>query len=176
MLSIVVIAGLISSRLEKIQMSKEPDSTFSEQGEKQDLETAETNTQVQSDKSFHEKVDEFQNGEREKNPWNEIPKWKLFGGIGGGVLAIILSILFSLSGNPGWGLIFLSLPIVAPLVLTEGGREFLKTVQEEIQDGNQVQQNSTQSKPKRICSDCGWQNPQENSYCHDCGSELGNSG
>jgi hypothetical protein len=24
----------------------------------------------------------------------------------------------------------------------------------------------------RVCSECGWQNPAQNAYCHDCGSQL----
>jgi len=190
MLSIVAIAGSISPPLEKIKMSDGDEKSFSErvedireqrrnpnqtEPEKADLEEKERKGIEESDKSFGQKIEEFQNGEREENPWGEVPKWKVFGGIIGIVLSLVLSIIFSLNGNPGWGMIFLSLPIIGPLVLTESGREFLKTVQEEMNDKNQVQQKSTQSKPKRICSDCGWQNPQENSYCHDCGSELGNS-
>jgi len=162
-----------SERVEDIrEQRRNPNQT---EPEKADLEEKERKGIEESDKSFGQKIEEFQNGEREENPWGEVPKWKVFGGIIGIVLSLVLSIIFSLNGNPGWGMIFLSLPIIGPLVLTESGREFLKTVQEEMNDKNQVQQKSTQSKPKRICSDCGWQNPQENSYCHDCGSELGNS-
>lgn len=191
MLSIVVIVGSVSPRLEKVKMSDGDEKSFSEQvedirerrqnlnqteSERTDSEEKEKKEIGESDKSFTQKIEKFQNGEREENPWEEVPKWKAFGGIIGIILAVVLSIMFSLSGNPALGAIFLSLPIIVPLVLTESGREFLRTVQEEMNDKNQVQQKSTQSKPKRICSDCGWQNPQENSYCHDCGSELGNSG
>lgn len=37
------------------------------------------------------------------------------------------------------------------------------------------QQSQTSSSPdsKRICPSCGWRNPDENNYCHDCGEELG---
>lgn len=162
-------------------MSDKSNSDFSDWAEEQtqDSETVEAKEREQSDKSFHEKITEFQNDEREKNPWEEIPDWKLYGGIIGGSLSVVLSYYFIFTGHPGWGAIFLSLPIIVPLVLTEGGREFLKTVQEEMQEGmeegNQAQQSSAQSKPKRICSECGWQNPQENTFCHDCGSKLGKS-
>lgn len=139
-------------------------------------ETVNTEKIENSDKTLHEKLTEFQNGEREENPRGEVPKKKVFGIIIGGVLGSILSISLLLSGHTGWGLILLSLPIIVPLVLTENGREFMKLVHEEIQEGNQSQKKTTRSKPKRICSSCGWQNPQENSFCHDCGSELGKSG
>jgi len=157
-------------------MSDESGPVLNEQTQKQDSGASETNNQPQSDKPTHQKVSDYQRSEGNKRPRDDIPNWKLYGGIGGGVLAIILSMVFFSSGNTGLGLIFLSLPIIGPLVLTEGGREILKEMQEEMEDENQIQKKSTQSKPKRICSECGWQNPQENSYCNDCGSELSNSG
>ncbi|QAU12509.1 hypothetical protein EKH57_07110 [Halorubrum sp. BOL3-1] len=134
------------------------------------------NNRVESQKSFSQKIEEFQNGEREENPWENVPKWKVFGGIIGIVLSLFFSIIFLLDGHLGLSGIFMMLPVILPLILTETGRHFLKTLSEELEELDQTQHKSTQSKPKRICSDCGWQNPQENSFCHDCGSKLGKSG
>lgn len=32
--------------------------------------------------------------------------------------------------------------------------------------------NEVASSSKTICSSCGWQNPSDMSFCHDCGKEL----
>ena len=56
------------------------------------------------------------------------------------------------------------------MIFTEEGREAWNDIQEKSQQ--QQQTDSSRSKPKRICSECGWQNPQRNNYCNDCGAEL----
>lgn len=39
-------------------------------------------------------------------------------------------------------------------------------------NNQQQQQTGGNSKPKVVCSSCGWKNPKSNNYCHDCGEEL----
>lgn len=37
-------------------------------------------------------------------------------------------------------------------------------------------ENEVSSSSKTICSSCGWQNPSDMSFCHDCGEELSTTG
>jgi hypothetical protein len=58
------------------------------------------------------------------------------------------------------------------IFMTKPGVQFLKNMEEDMGNNQQQQQKPSRSKPKRICSKCGWQNPESNNYCHDCGAEL----
>ena len=59
------------------------------------------------------------------------------------------------------------------LTFTRSGVAMRRTFNDLQSDDQQQQQSSyASSEPKRICSNCGWQNPKANSYCHDCGEEL----
>lgn len=48
-------------------------------------------------------------------------------------------------------------------------RSFMDVQKTQQQEGEQ----SSPSKPTRLCGSCGWQNPKDNNYCHDCGDKLG---
>lgn len=123
-----------------------------------------------SDKSFHEKVQEYRDGEREDNPFEELPQWKIWGFLGGFALILILGWAFLLNDQPFLALIIIGVPIASLLLFTESGQEFLKEISESMENQQQQQQNS--SKNKQICSNCGWRNPPSNNYCHDCGTDL----
>lgn len=147
-----------------------------------------------SDSSFPDIDQETINGEgdsetdEEENPFtqpnnggqdysgDEIPTWKLVIGLAGFIFGLFLSITFSLNGNGEMGLIILVSTFIAPFVLTKGGRDILKEMSEEIEKSNQRQDDSSGVKSNRICSDCGWQNPQSNNFCHDCGIKLTEEG
>jgi hypothetical protein len=60
------------------------------------------------------------------------------------------------------------------VVLTESGAEWAMKAGDNSSTGNNTQSvdlNSS-SGDTSICSNCGWQNPHENNFCTDCGSEL----
>lgn len=59
------------------------------------------------------------------------------------------------------------------LVLTREGVAWRRGVTNLDADNQQQQQGVSNSEPTRVCSHCGWQNPVQNNYCHDCGGELG---
>ena len=76
------------------------------------------------------------------------------------------------------GYIWLSISIaIAPmlfliylLIFTKKGWKTMQQLIDEIE--NYQQGNPNKSNPKQICSGCGWQNPNGNRFCHDCGSRL----
>lgn len=78
----------------------------------------------------------------------------------------------ALMGGLSWGVIASG---VGFLYLTRSGVAIRRSFQDSIGNGQQQQQQvgGKSEEPKRICGECGWQNPQENKYCHDCGAELG---
>lgn len=100
-------------------------------------------------------------------------------------ISLILAIWFTIaSPENGLGafisLLFLFL-FLGFLVGTEGGRKAAKKAIEDMQEemenqnGQQQQQQvggKSSSEPTQVCSECGWKNPKNNNYCHDCGSEL----
>jgi len=53
-------------------------------------------------------------------------------------------------------------------------REFVRIMKNAAEEASQEQQQSTpQSKTEQVvCQSCGWKNPKNNNFCHDCGSEL----
>lgn len=55
---------------------------------------------------------------------------------------------------------------------TEEGKEFRKEFKKNMDDAQQTQQQNSSSAPSIVCSNCGWQNPEDNNYCHDCGEEI----
>lgn len=63
---------------------------------------------------------------------------------------------------------------VSSLFLTREGVAWRRSLEDHDGGGQQSQQQQevSSSGPKRVCSECGWQNPQGNNFCHDCGSEL----
>lgn len=66
-----------------------------------------------------------------------------------------------------------ALPLFATATGRAFRRDFARRVRENMEEN---QQSSSESRSqKRLCQACGWQNPPENAYCHDCGTELGKS-
>jgi hypothetical protein len=71
------------------------------------------------------------------------------------------------------GMVVASFPWI---VLTESGAQwFMNAVNK---SGSSSNSQSVSTEPKTddliVCSSCGWQNPQNNSYCNDCGDGLAN--
>lgn len=95
---------------------------------------------------------------------------------GGAVIGIgVVVIVFSAMIMPPesavvWGMM---VSFVSAFAITQWGVVTRRVLSDHKQDtGSQQQQQSSSSKPKQICSNCGWRNPQTNNYCHDCGAEL----
>jgi ribosomal protein L40E len=165
-------------------MSEESDQSFRERVEEIREERASDESRVNtskdpSEQSFPEIVEQIRqeraSGEREtftektsaQAQWTIVAVAFLIGGILGAV---------SNPTQPATGFFVIGgiFAGVAWAFATESGKEFREEVQENMDEAQQ-QQASSSSQPKRICSECGWQNPQSNNYCHDCGSELGSS-
>jgi hypothetical protein len=121
------------------------------------------------EKNFMEKVEEYNNDKREKNPMDEVPKWKIYGVIGLFILVDIIAGMLILSGSPGEGLLVILIPAAGVLLLTQGGRDFLKYLKEEVDN---KQQDQSDLEDVQVCPSCGLKNPDVNNYCHDCGEEL----
>lgn len=92
----------------------------------------------------------------------------------GSFLSLGLLIGFIAIGELGAGIIVAGIAIVVSIALAnvedEAWEEFFL---EELERAKQQQEDGpSESDPKRICSSCGWQNPSNNNFCHDCGSKL----
>lgn len=98
-----------------------------------------------------------------------------------GVVVFIIGGLLGAGSNPdpavgfmGIGFLFL---IVAWVIITESGVAFRRVMSKEMAEAAEQQQQQTINTGKsnektRACQNCGWQNPKNNNYCHDCGNEL----
>jgi membrane protease subunit (stomatin/prohibitin family) len=61
-------------------------------------------------------------------------------------------------------------------------REFVKIMEQSMEEAQQQQQNGTQQQQQNgttqsqteqvVCQSCGWKNPKANNFCHDCGNEI----
>lgn len=97
--------------------------------------------------------------------------------LGGGFIMGMLGLLLLQSGG-GFVMMGALGLFIASAFLTKPGIDFMESMGEVIEamdDSEQQQQSvsaSKSSESKRICSECGWQNPQSNNYCHDCGSKM----
>lgn len=91
----------------------------------------------------------------------------------GGIFGAIIVPQSAISGFFYGGLLGASFGL---LIGTESGMQLMQFVNTISEDSRQKQQSAASSssqKPKRICSNCGWQNNVKNKYCNDCGSKLG---
>lgn len=131
-----------------------------------------------SDSPFREKVenirDEREAGERDDFQ-EEVPiraRWGIVAGafIVGGVLGAIANPTEPVLGFFVIGFLFSG---VIWAFATRSGKIFRNVFMEIMKEAQQQQQTSSTSKPKVVCSSCGWQNPKGNNYCHDCGEKLG---
>ena len=123
---------------------------------------------TEEDNSFTDKVEEVptanyeedqSEGEENTEAAERFVAWTVAGF--SGILA-----LFFLQSN-----IFISIFLVSVgllFLLLYYSDESLQEVLEEMEQ----QQSSSKSDQKKICQNCGWQNPKDNNYCHDCGGEL----
>lgn len=61
------------------------------------------------------------------------------------------------------------------VLITETGIAFRRSISDSANNQQQQQQTvstGSDSGPTDVCQDCGWQNPVDNNYCHDCGNEI----
>ncbi|WP_424016200.1 hypothetical protein ACOZ4N_00080 (plasmid) [Halorientalis pallida] len=123
-----------------------------------------------SEKPFHEKVEEFNANKRDTHPFKEIPRWKRWA-IGAILFATpIIQLLLMLNGQ-------VVISVLAGIIglgylagFTKPGRGFIHFAIENMDDDSS---GISSTETKRVCPDCGWQNPQHNNYCNDCGEPLG---
>jgi hypothetical protein len=131
-----------------------------------------------SEESFFEKVEEVRQEQKsgERGGFHEeVPKRAQWATV---TLAFLIGGIFGAVANPadpvsGFLIISLLLGGLAWAFATESGKKFRDEVSENM-DGMQQQQQQSDSNTQasQICSNCGWQNPANNNYCHDCGEEL----
>lgn len=121
------------------------------------------------DKSFLQKLEEYNEGDRDQNPIEEVPQWKIAIVTGGLILVNLIAWPLLLGGEATTAFVILVGGVFAVGMMTETGRSMVTEALEEIENQNQEQASSDES---RVCSNCGWQNPVENNYCHDCGEKL----
>lgn len=148
-------------------MSDVSPQTESSNEDDEEIEQVET-----PDKKFYEKIGDYNSGERDTNPIEELPQWKIWTAIASLAVVVVLGFGLLATGNTGASFLVFAAPFIGTLLLTKGGREFLRDIQEEMENGNQQQQATSGNESKKVCPDCGWQNPKEGNFCHDCGSEL----
>lgn len=106
---------------------------------------------------------------------------KLLYGVGAFLLGGFIG-AFVYSTNPLFGFFVFGLmaSFSVSLIITEAGVALRRTMEDIDMDTNnssdnqQQQQISTnqRSGPTTVCQNCGWQNPANNNYCHDCGNEI----
>lgn len=58
-------------------------------------------------------------------------------------------------------------------IFTESGAQYYMDNIENSNQSTQTSHTSASSQTNVICQSCGWQNSQDNNFCHDCGAELG---
>lgn len=61
-------------------------------------------------------------------------------------------------------------------IFTESGARWAEDVTNSSDSNRttQIQKNPEPSK-ESVCQNCGWQNADDNNFCHDCGKEIGSS-
>lgn len=130
-----------------------------------------------SDQTFMERVEEIREERAEGKdvePEELSPEGKRSAWLVGGTFLIFGMI--GAAANPtepvtGFFVVGIFFAGIAWLVGTASGRELMKEISDNM-DQQQQQQSTGSSEAKRICSECGWQNPKINNYCHDCGALL----
>jgi hypothetical protein len=166
-------------QVEEIKEQRSEDRASDEQNSFSEKESA----QDDADQSFRERVEEIRNERKEgregrsgevENFQEEISQqgqWGIVVGtfLVGGILGAV-SNAEPVMGFFVGGLFFGG---VAWAFATESGENFRKEFKENMEEAQQQQQQtSSNSKPKVVCSNCGWKNPKANNYCHDCGEQL----
>jgi hypothetical protein len=55
---------------------------------------------------------------------------------------------------------------------TPSGKEYMKKKSSNSSQNQHQSVGKNNNEIKRACPSCGWQNPQRNNYCHDCGTKI----
>lgn len=137
----------------------------------------ETGTRVMSEDSseptFSERVEEIrEDGEQSSDYDVEMGPAKTIAIVLGGLFGIGMVIGALTSDQPVFSLfvVFSIAIVVFAVIAFKNGDD----VTDAIQESNKQQQQGVQTNPeeKISCQKCGWQNPRNNDFCHDCGGEL----
>lgn len=134
-----------------------------------------TDIETSSQPPLHQRLKEYRKGTRDENPMEDIPDWVPLAWIFGILLLEFISFWFLVSGE-----FLISMLLILPLfilaVFTNLGREIVAQIihifKQAAANADQNQATFGAGKKKLTCPSCGWQNPDGNNYCHDCGSEL----
>ncbi|WP_148290967.1 zinc ribbon domain-containing protein [Halorhabdus tiamatea] len=124
---------------------------------------------TEEDKSFTDSVEEvptanYEEDQSQKDSDNS--DGALVGGLG--LLLVVVSWFFFAQGQVVIAVFFLVLAFVILIVFKPEDATPFK----DISEGLEQAQSSSKPNQKKICQNCGWQNPKDNNYCHDCGEEL----
>lgn len=144
----------------------EEQDSFRDQVEELRDSNEEADTRSNERKSFRDHVEEHQDEDRRQR--NEDQQWKGWAVLVGLIILNVIGWPLLLNGQYLLAVLVVGGPIAAFLFLTEDGRKIRENVAEEMDS----QEQSSNSDTRRICSNCGWQNPASNNYCHDCGEPL----
>lgn len=124
-----------------------------------------------SELTFSERVEEIR-GERGHPSDDDVAMGpaKTIAIVVGGLFGIGMVIGALTSSQPVIGLfVVLSMAFVVLAVI---GYKNSDEVMDGIQEANKRQKQVAHPKEKINCRECGWQNPRNNDFCHDCGEEL----
>lgn len=137
-----------------------PSTQVAPMTDKDSADTTESGDTYYKGKPLHEKI-------------NPVFAWLIV------VAAFFLGGLFAMANvSTGHGVWFLIVGSIAAcpfwVILTESGLNWLNNLDSYQTDSDNTQSVNIDSSSEReaICPNCGWKNPQENSYCHDCGSKI----
>jgi hypothetical protein len=93
--------------------------------------------------------------------------------------AFLIGGIFSVANvSTGYGVWFTVGGCVAAfpfwVFLTKSGMNWLNNLDSHVEEDNNTQSVTVGDSTERevICSACGWKNPVQNNYCHDCGNEI----
>lgn len=136
-----------------------------------------------ADNSFEEELERIQNGEDSTGDGPALhhkldDEQKLLAGGIVGFLGFLAGALASPESAVSSGFAFAGVGVIATwMMVADTGVAFRRSLDDgsgsESQQQQQVSVGGGKSKKKmQICRNCGWQNPQDNNYCHDCGDEL----
>jgi uncharacterized protein YacL len=109
--------------------------------------------------------------------------------IGLGVVVLVISTILGyvvFSSPSGSLFVLFAASFVMMITMSKTGialrREFVKIMEQSMEEAQQQQQNGTQQQQQNgttqsqteqvVCQSCGWKNPKANNFCHDCGNEI----
>ena len=160
-------------------MSDNDNQSFRDQVEEvRDENRSESNT---NDNEFEQRMEELEREAAKKDVEPLYTRLSDQAKAGAGVGLFIIGGILGAVSNPtqpifAFFVIGILAAGVAWLTITKSGVAFRKQIAENAGNNNQQQQQQVSRGKKNertvICQECGWKNPKQNNYCHDCGNEI----